>query len=41
MLPPVAQRRFDCVLADTKDAVVAEANHRAGGKIEGWTRQQS
>jgi type I restriction enzyme M protein len=41
MLPPVAQRRFDCVLADTKDAVVAEANRRAGGKIEGWTRQQS
>lgn len=35
MLPLVVLRRFDCVLADTKDAVVAEAKRRAGGKIEG------
>jgi type I restriction enzyme M protein len=35
MLPLVVLRRFDCVLADTKGAVVAEAKRRAGGKIEG------
>ena len=35
MLPLVVLRRFDCVLADTKDAVVAEAKRRAGGKIDG------
>jgi type I restriction enzyme M protein len=35
MLPLVVLRRFDCVLAETKDAVVAEAKRRAGGKIEG------
>lgn len=35
MLPLVVLRRFDCVLADTKEAVVAEAKRRAGGKIEG------
>lgn len=35
MLPLVVLRRFDCVLAETKDAVVAEAQRRAGGKIDG------
>ncbi len=35
MLPLVVLRRFDCVLADTKDAVVAEAKRREGSKIEG------
>lgn len=35
MLPLVVLRRFDCVLSDTKEAVVAEAKRRAGGKIEG------
>jgi type I restriction enzyme M protein len=35
MLPLVVLRRFDCVLADTKEAVVAEAMRREGGKIEG------
>lgn len=35
MLPLVVLRRFDCVLAESKDAVVAEAKRRAGGKIEG------
>ena len=35
MLPLVVLRRFDCVLAETKDAVVAEAKRRAGGKIVG------
>lgn len=35
MLPLVVLRRFDCVLAGTKEAVVAEAKRRAGGKIEG------
>ena len=35
MLPLVVLRRFDCVLADTKQAVVAEAKRREGGKIQG------
>ena len=35
MLPLVVLRRFDCVLADTKEAVVAEAMRREGGKLEG------
>jgi len=35
MLPLVVLRRFDCVLADTKDAVVAEAKRREGSKIQG------
>ena len=35
MLPLVVLRRFDCVLADTKQAVVAEAKRREGGKIKG------
>ncbi|MEV4933252.1 type I restriction-modification system subunit M [Sphingobium sp. LSP13-1-1.1] len=35
MLPLVVLRRFDCVLSDTKDAVVAEAKRREGSKIQG------
>jgi len=35
MLPLVVLRRFDCVLADTKAAVVAEAKRREGSKIKG------
>lgn len=35
MLPLVVLRRFDCVLADTKNAVVAEAKRREGSKIQG------
>ena len=35
MLPLVVLRRFDCVLADTKNAVVAEAKRRDGSKIQG------
>ena len=35
MLPLVVLRRFDCVLADTKEAVVAEAKRREGSKIQG------
>jgi type I restriction enzyme M protein len=35
MLPLVVLRRFDCVLADTKQAVVDEAKRREGGKVQG------
>lgn len=35
MLPLVVLRRFDCVLSDTKEAVVAEAKRREGSKIQG------
>ena len=35
MLPLVVLRRFDCVLADTKQAVVAEAERRKSGKTQG------
>lgn len=35
MLPLVVLRRFDCVLADTKKAVVSEAKRREGSKIQG------
>ena len=43
MLPFVVLRRFDCVLAKTKDKVVAEYERRKGGKIAGdrfhvWVR---
>lgn len=34
MLPLVVLRRFDCVLADTKDQVLAEHARRKGGKLE-------
>ncbi|WP_254695302.1 class I SAM-dependent DNA methyltransferase [Oceanicola sp. D3] len=34
MLPLVVLRRFDCVLADTKDQVLAEYSRRRGGKLE-------
>ena len=34
MLPFVVLRRFDCVLADTKDKVVSEYQRRKGGKVE-------
>jgi type I restriction enzyme M protein len=34
MLPLVVLRRFDCVLAETKPAVLAEFNRRKGGKLE-------
>ena len=34
MLPLVVLRRFDCVLADTKDQVLAEYARRKGGKLE-------
>jgi type I restriction enzyme M protein len=34
MLPFVVLRRFDCVLADTKDKVLSEYQRRKGGKIE-------
>jgi type I restriction enzyme M protein len=33
MLPMTVLRRFDCVLTDTKDAVVAEHARRQGGKL--------
>ncbi|KAI95704.1 DNA methyltransferase [Rhodomicrobium udaipurense JA643] len=33
MLPLVVLRRFDCVLADTKDKVLAEYERRKGGKL--------
>jgi hypothetical protein len=35
MLPFVVLRRFDCVLAWTKDKVVAEYEKLKGGKIAG------
>lgn len=34
MLPLVVLRRFDCVLADTKEQVLAEYARRKGGKLE-------
>ena len=34
MLPLVVLRRFDCVLADTKQQVLAEYARRKGGKLE-------
>jgi type I restriction enzyme M protein len=34
MLPLVVLRRFDCVLADTKEKVLAEQARRSGGKLE-------
>ncbi len=34
MLPLVVLRRFDCVLADTKQKVLAEFERRKGGKLE-------
>ncbi|TDH62938.1 SAM-dependent DNA methyltransferase [Dankookia rubra] len=34
MLPLVVLRRFDCVLADTKQQVLAEFERRKGGKLE-------
>jgi type I restriction enzyme M protein len=34
MLPLVVLRRFDCVLANTKDQVLAEYARRKGGKLE-------
>lgn len=34
MLPLVVLRRFDCVLADTKERVLAEYERRKGGKFE-------
>ncbi|MBB6306383.1 type I restriction-modification system subunit M [Xanthobacter tagetidis] len=34
MLPLVVLRRFDCVLADTKEKVLAEFERRKGGKLE-------
>ena len=34
MLPLVVLRRFDCVLADTKQKVLAEYERRKGGKLE-------
>ncbi|MDD2715666.1 MAG: class I SAM-dependent DNA methyltransferase [Candidatus Wallbacteria bacterium] len=33
MLPLTVLRRFDCVLADSKDKVLAEYNRRQGGKL--------
>src|SRR5713101_5348455 len=33
MLPMTVLRRFDCVLAKTKDKVVAEYERRKGGKL--------
>jgi len=33
MLPMTVLRRFDCVLAPTKDAVLAEDKRRKGGKV--------
>jgi type I restriction enzyme M protein len=35
MLPLVVLRRFDCVLADTKQKVLAEFARRQGGRLEG------
>ncbi|WP_428274194.1 type I restriction-modification system subunit M [Candidatus Palauibacter sp.] len=35
MLPMTVLRRFDCVLAETKPAVLAEYKRLAGGKIKG------
>ena len=35
MLPMTVLRRFDCVLAPTKAAVLAEYERRKGGKVEG------
>ena len=35
MLPMTVLRRFDCVLAPTKDKVVAAYKRRQGGKLEG------
>ena len=35
MLPMTVLRRFDCVLAPTKDKVVAAYERRKGGKLEG------
>ena len=35
MLPMTVLRRFDCVLASTKDKVLAEHARRKGGKVEG------
>src|SRR3954464_13670900 len=35
MLPMTVLRRFDCVLAPTKDKVVAQYEHRKGGKLAG------
>jgi len=35
MLPLVVLRRFDCVLADTKQKVQAEFERRKGGKLDG------
>ena len=35
MLPMTVLRRFDCVLAPTKEKVLAEYEKRKGGKIEG------
>ena len=35
MLPMTVLRRFDCVLAPTKDKVLAEHARRKGGKVEG------
>jgi type I restriction enzyme M protein len=34
MLPLVVLRRFDCVLADTKQKVLAEFERRKGGKLD-------
>ncbi|MDD1498564.1 class I SAM-dependent DNA methyltransferase [Agrobacterium sp. CNPSo 3708] len=34
MLPLVVLRRFDCVLADTKEKVLAEYERRANGKLQ-------
>lgn len=35
MLPMIVLRRFDCVLADTKERVVAEYERRKNGKLKG------
>ena len=35
MLPMTVLRRFDCVLAPTKEQVLAEYEKRKGGKLEG------
>lgn len=35
MLPMTVLRRFDCVLAGTKARVLAEYEHRKGGRLEG------
>ena len=35
MLPLVVLRRFDCVLADTKQKVLSEFERRKGGRLDG------